>query len=585
MSNGFVDRLVTLLGYKTDNSGLNQYQAGMKSVTNSVKRLGTQTRTSAKVSERTLGDSFRRGVRKIRVSLKLASRAIKNWRTANEEQIKKVSKAFDRLKTRGASLVSFFKRLVQVVVVSGGAFLGFMGITNAATTKVDALAKSVGVTTDFLGALGSIMKPLGMDFENVADLVEEMNNKMGESKGMSEQISGVKDSLHILGLEYGRIKQMAPEEQFMTIMESAKKLSDQQAAVSAVDMLMGGEANKILGFLRSQNDEFSTMLKHRASLSMSDKKGVDQAVLFTGVFNKTGVVVSSLKTQFFGLIGGSLTPLLIKFNEWAYANKDLIKTKVAEYAEKIASKIEAMTKWVVKILPKIGRFIDLMGGFEGILTKVKIALGLIAFVKITGFVVALSQAFNALYVAALTLVPVIQYIGAGVAALSAPVLIVAAAIGVLAYSLYDLYQWFTTGKSVLGSFGEYVGGVVYEQVQNITKWFKELPDKIVGFIKSSIPRIKAALKDVLSYSTSDFSRDWLSGLGIGTNDNEGVDPMRGVSKSVVNNSKKTSKSVKIDNKVTVQATTNASPKEIAGSVTSELQKVFARVASQEGLTD
>ena len=99
-------------------------------------------------------------------------------------------------------------------------------IVNKTTGANIALAKSVGVSAEFLEAMGGVVRPLGFEMENVVDLVEEMNNKIGESAGLGQPISGVTDSLKILGLEFKSLKELAPEDQFIQILDAAKNLED-----------------------------------------------------------------------------------------------------------------------------------------------------------------------------------------------------------------------------------------------------------------------------------------------------------------------------------------------------------------------
>ncbi len=115
-----------------------------------------------------------------------------------------------------------------------------------ADVKTQKLAKSVGMNVDNLEALGSAVSSIGFDVETVADQIEEMNNKLGESKGMKEQVTPVKEALKTLGLNFKEIIDLPMEKQFFKILNAAKKIPDAQKAAAGLDIFFGGEGNKII---------------------------------------------------------------------------------------------------------------------------------------------------------------------------------------------------------------------------------------------------------------------------------------------------------------------------------------------------
>ena len=93
----------------------------------------------------------------------------------------------------------------KAIAGSGAVAAGSITLLNQATVRAETLAKSVDVSVNTVEALGSAVSGAGFDFETVVDLVEEMNNKLGESAGL-EQITPVTESLAILGLEFQNIQ-------------------------------------------------------------------------------------------------------------------------------------------------------------------------------------------------------------------------------------------------------------------------------------------------------------------------------------------------------------------------------------------
>jgi hypothetical protein len=251
-----------------------------------------------------------------------------------------------------------------------GLIFGTATVTNQATSEMNSLAESVDVSLGFLQAMGAEAKQIGLGTDNVVDLVEEMNNKFGEFRGLGE-MTAVSESLKILQLDFKALDKLNPEQQFIKIFDAAKNLGDQQKAVSAVDMLMGGEANKLLGHLRNIDGAMLDIIDRRLQLNFLTEEGTRGAIAFT---ESLGFLVESAKSmwqQFSGLLGAALLPLIKWIESWIKANRELIQQKIKEWAESFGRLIAWLVpkiSWLVSklfgLFEMIGRVIDRLGGFE-----------------------------------------------------------------------------------------------------------------------------------------------------------------------------------------------------------------------------
>lgn len=260
------------------------------------------------------------------------------------------------LKKMNAPLTKFSKGLASVgkkgILAGGGALAA--GITAGTTAlvlfnnearKTVTLAESVGVSAEFLENLGTAIAPAGFELDNIVDLVEEMNNKLGESAGLKE-ITPVTESLAILNLRFRDLQKLSPEQQFTAITDAALKMKDAQKAAAAVDILMGGEANKIIGILRKQGKTTEEVLKAQQAYNARTDKGREGAVAFSKEIGKTTRIITSLASEIAGLVGGQMVPMLSKMAEYIRANKDLIKTKILDFFEKLKKRAKAGLEWL-----------------------------------------------------------------------------------------------------------------------------------------------------------------------------------------------------------------------------------------------
>ena len=232
----------------------------------------------------------------------------------------------------------------------GGAGVAGVAALSAADVRARQLAKSVGVSVDLAEQLAAASSGAGFEFDNVIDLVEEMNNKLGESAGL-EEITPVTESLQILGLSFEKIKNLAPEEQFKTITNAALRMEDAQKAAAAADILMGGEANKLIGVLRQQGKTVDDITKKYGDMSIRSKESREGAQEFTSALSGVKFGAFGALKEMSGLLAAELTPALKTLSKWMSENRE---------------QIAAFVKTAAKALGRLAKTISagLMDGIE-----------------------------------------------------------------------------------------------------------------------------------------------------------------------------------------------------------------------------
>ena len=382
--------------------------------------------------------------------------------------------SFNRGENAISNIAGLWTKIAGVATAAGGLISGAI---NQNTAHIENMAKSLGVSGQFLEAFGDNVKGLGFDFETVADLIEEMNNKLGESKGLQE-ISPVNDALKILNLNFKDLKNLAPEEQFRAIGNAALKLKDQQKAVSAVDILLGGDANKVFGFLRSTGKSFDDLIDKQISLNFQTKESRKGAVAMTKALKNLTRLFTSLTKLMAGLIGKYLAPLINKFVELSSAMVNVVKTHIDEYIDRFTAAMQLL------------------------LTTFAIFAGY----QIINYIVGIAKAFNMVKLAALA---------ANAATLLMPILIGAAAALFVALA-QDIYTYFSSGGKADTSLGRIVNWLKqfdivkdiidkFKQLSNaITSSFTDAQNKLADFflwIDNKISAIKDIFKDIKEFAS------------------------------------------------------------------------------------
>ena len=247
-----------------------------------------------------------------------------------------VSSTMDRMASNVASSANRIEgAFTGVARATGGVTLALGGVAVSgglataaladADVRAQQLAKSVGASVDTMEALTAASSSAGFEFDNIIDLVEEMNNKFGESAGLGEALTPVKESLQILGLSFEDIQKLDPESQFLRIADAALKLDDAQKAAAASDILLGGEANKLIGVWRQQGKSIDEVIDRFQELNFRSQESRQGAGQLARQVGQLSFAFTSFFREVAGLFGASLAPELSKLTMWLRDNRPTVE--------------------------------------------------------------------------------------------------------------------------------------------------------------------------------------------------------------------------------------------------------------------
>jgi len=283
--------------------------------------------------------------------------------------------SFDNVKKGVSDISGAFKRMASFAAMAGTAIIGFTALTTTQEAEMQRLANAMGVSGDTMDAFGNEMKKIGGTTENFLDLIEETSNKIGEMKGLGE-FNTLEESLGILNLRFEDLERLSPEKQFEAITKAALAMEDQQKAVTAVDMLMSGEANKLISSLRAQGLTYDDVIRKQKILTFQTDESRQNSLKFANGLNDLMRVVSSLAKFIAGELGGVMSDMVAQFTDWAVANKEVIASGIKEFVKGLASLVSGL--WT--IFSALGRVISVvvgaLGGLGGVI-RILIAGGVV----------------------------------------------------------------------------------------------------------------------------------------------------------------------------------------------------------------
>ncbi|MGU9777959.1 hypothetical protein ACV3J7_16470 [Salmonella enterica] len=202
---------------------------------------------------------------------------------------------------------------------------------NAQTAEKLGLARSYGVGIEKYAAWDNIGKMAGLNGENVGDLTEELTNKIGAAG--NEQT--VNPMLLQIGLSKKMMRGWSREKQFDEVMSRLSKMKDDKVAASLADQLMGGEANKIMTYMRITGKTWEETMAEAQKSNLLTKEGAEGAArAHFAVTNLWNAVTSGLADTL-GKVSNEFAPEIDKAQNstiaWIKKNQGLIVNSVKEW--------------------------------------------------------------------------------------------------------------------------------------------------------------------------------------------------------------------------------------------------------------
>lgn len=267
---------------------------------------------------------------------------------------------------RGQGVIPTVLPSVGIAAGLGGGLVGGMLAVNSATAEQSGIAKSYGVDLTTFKAWEGIGKKIGLDGEAMGDLAEELANKIGEFKTLGE-MSSVSDAFTGLGLTMQDLEGKTNEQQMELILDRASKLKDQQVARSMVDMIMGGEGNKILTFMKASGDSYREMIDAQKKYILVTKEGEEGAVRGQMAVSDLWTAVGSATQEVVGVLMGDLAPSIQKFADdfvkwFQTGGKEELLTGIRSFATSISefwsNKLQPVLMSLWKGLQALARLIE-----------------------------------------------------------------------------------------------------------------------------------------------------------------------------------------------------------------------------------
>ncbi|HEI2318966.1 TPA: hypothetical protein SI472_003012 [Escherichia coli] len=179
---------------------------------------------------------------------------------------------------------------------------------NTETAERAGIARSYGVDYETYAAWDSLARLMGLNGENIGDLFEEYRNKVFDDDNGATDKGAIQEVFGKLGLKAGVMAGKNNQEQVEFIFDRLLEVKDEQVAAGMADALFGGEANKILTWMRLSGKTFGELISEQKRYNLVTKEGADGAVQGHAALSNLRNVLNSSIDDISGKLGKQLAP-------------------------------------------------------------------------------------------------------------------------------------------------------------------------------------------------------------------------------------------------------------------------------------
>ncbi|EMB0394228.1 hypothetical protein U7Q13_004202 [Escherichia coli] len=179
---------------------------------------------------------------------------------------------------------------------------------NSETAERAGIARSYGVDYETYAAWDSLGRQMGLNGENIGDLFEEYRNKVFDDDNGATDKGAIQEVFGKLGLKAGVMAGKSNQEQVEFLFDRLLQVENEQQAAGMADALFGGEANKILTWMRLSGKTYRELISEQKRYNLVTKAGADGAVQGHVALSNLRNVLSSSIDEISGQLGNELAP-------------------------------------------------------------------------------------------------------------------------------------------------------------------------------------------------------------------------------------------------------------------------------------
>lgn len=186
----------------------------------------------------------------------------------------------------------------------GNAFVGAVTTlydTNKKTAEEAADARAYGVSIETFKSWQGMGQQAGLNGNDIGDMLATFR-----AHGLKSQ--AVKGALPALGLKTEDLKSKSSDRQAGEIIDRLSHMKDEKHAAGIANTLFGGEANKLLTYMRMSGQSYQELIDEQARYNMVTQQGADSAFEGNRAFTNLWAVFTTGAQEITSALSAELAP-------------------------------------------------------------------------------------------------------------------------------------------------------------------------------------------------------------------------------------------------------------------------------------
>lgn len=299
-----------------------------------------------------------------------------------------------------AGIANGLKKIAGLYTAAAGIVTGFVAVTNKNTAAQYRLAQSLGVSFEWLDRWGDATADLGVGADAIGTAITHLNRTIGNVKLNPGQAESVSDALKLIGLNLKDVAGADTETRFDAVVSALGNVEDQTTVTAAAFKLFGrgGGATfaKLAELARAEGRSVLDLIGRFDDLGIETDASARSALEFTRQAEAIKFAFDEVRATIAGYVGEALLPMLKGTREWIANNRELIRSKLAEWARGTVTWLSGVWHFVSLIGKAIGPLVSAFGGLGNVLRMSAIGYLAVKLAAATKGVKDLSIAFGGL---------------------------------------------------------------------------------------------------------------------------------------------------------------------------------------------
>lgn len=382
-----------------------------------------------------------------------------------------------------------------------GGLAGLAVRTAAAGDDLGDLSTRTGIAIEDLQSLGEVASRTGVEQETLASSLQKLNRGLADAAtGGNADLANVMRQLGIAMRDSnGQIRSAAdllPE-----LSDAFERNENQALRVRLATELFGRSGEALIPLLAQGGDALREGQERWRRYGFSMQESAARMSEADGQFKDMGVAVRGLADAVGVHLAPILGPLAARMADWVAANRDLIATRIGEWAQGVASAFAGFLEGggplerIQNFGATLGWLVDSVGGVQNLL----IGFGALAAAPFIAALVSIGSAFVPLGVA---------LAGFGAALMTTPIGWFLGAIAGLAAAVYLIYKnWEPIAAWFAGIWTNLVTGMT-PQLDMLRQFVEAVGEPLVAGLRAAWEGLAGFFGGLWSRITSIFITAW-----------------------------------------------------------------------------